>query len=60
MDHVMHVHVFLKNVDDFEEMNRAYSQEFGKHLPARTVIAIADLPKKGAVLTMNLSAVTRD
>jgi hypothetical protein len=24
------------------------------------VIAISDLPKKGALLTMNLSAVTRD
>lgn len=41
-------------------MNRAYRQEFGGHLPARTVVAISDLPKKGAVLTMNLSAVTSD
>ncbi len=53
---VMHVSVFLKNVDDFAEMNLAYSEGFGDHLPARTVICINDLPKKDALLTMNLTA----
>ena len=59
MEHVLHVNVFLKNVDDFEPMNRAYAEQFGSHLPARTVICVADLPKKGALMTMNLNAVTR-
>jgi 2-iminobutanoate/2-iminopropanoate deaminase len=54
---VMHVHVFLKQVDDFQEMNRAYEEAFGEHLPARTVICVSDLPKKGALLTMNLNAI---
>lgn len=57
MEHVLHVNVFLKNVDDFEPMNRAYAEQFGSHLPARTVICVADLPKKGALMTMNLNAV---
>jgi 2-iminobutanoate/2-iminopropanoate deaminase len=53
---VMHVHVFLVRVEDFQEMNRAYAEEFGTHIPARTVICVADLPKKGALMTMNLTA----
>ena len=60
MNQVLHVHVFLINIDDFEEMNRAYREEFGNHLPARTVIGVSALPKKGALLTMNLSAVAND
>ena len=60
MNHVLHVHVFLKNVADFEEMNRAYRKAFGQQLPARTVIGVSDLPKPGALLTMNLTAVTAD
>jgi 2-iminobutanoate/2-iminopropanoate deaminase len=60
MTQVLHVHVFLISIDDFEEMNRAYGEEFGNHLPARTVIGVSALPKKGALLTMNLSAVAND
>jgi 2-iminobutanoate/2-iminopropanoate deaminase len=60
LDHVLHVHVFLKNVADFEEMNRAYREAFDNHLPTRTVVAVADLPKKNALMTMNLTAVTKD
>ena len=56
LEDVMHVHVFLKNCDDFSEMNRAYAEEFGDYRPARTVIGVADLPKKGALMTMNLTA----
>jgi 2-iminobutanoate/2-iminopropanoate deaminase len=60
MTQVLHIHVFLKRMEDFEEMNRAYREEFSEHLPARTVVSVSDVPKKGALLTMNLSAVTRD
>jgi len=55
-----HVNVFLKNAADFEDMNRAYRESFGSHLPARTAITVSDLPKQGALLTMNLTAVTKD
>jgi 2-iminobutanoate/2-iminopropanoate deaminase len=60
MNQVMHIHVFLKRMDHFEEMNRAYREEFREHLPARTVVSVSDLPKKEALVTMNLNAVTRD
>jgi len=53
---VMHVHVFLIRVEDFQEMNRAYAEAFGSYLPARTVICVADLPKKEALIIMNLNA----
>ena len=41
-------------------MNRAYREAFDSHLPARTAIIVSDLPKKGALMTMNLTAVTKD
>lgn len=56
LSHVTHVHVFLKDVNDFAEVNRAYSEVFKNHLPARTVICVADLPKKDALMTMNAIA----
>ena len=59
LDHVIHVNVFLKDMRDFEAMNRAYIEMMGSHRPARTVIGVNDLPKPGILLTMNLTAVTR-
>lgn len=56
-ENVIHVNIFLKHAEDFEEMNRAYAEEFGNHHPARTVICVADLPKKDALMTMNLNAI---
>jgi 2-iminobutanoate/2-iminopropanoate deaminase len=60
LNHVIHVNVFLKEMRDFEEMNRAYVDMLGDHRPARTVIGVAELPKPGVLLTMNLTAVTKD
>ena len=60
LSHVIHVNVFLKDMRDFEEMNRAYVEMMGDHRPARTVIGVSELPKPGVLLTMNLTAVTRD
>jgi 2-iminobutanoate/2-iminopropanoate deaminase len=60
MSHVLHVRVYLRHVEDFEPMNRAYSEAFRDHLPARTVVAVSALPKEGALLTMDLSAVVND
>jgi 2-iminobutanoate/2-iminopropanoate deaminase len=60
LDHVLHVNVFLKDMRDFDDMNRAYVEMMGDHRPARTVIGVNELPKPGVLLTMNLTAVTRD
>ena len=55
--HVLHINVFLKDMGDFNEMNDGYSRFMGKLRPARTAVAVSDLPKPGARLTMNLMAV---
>ena len=60
LDHVVHVNVFLKDIDDFDAMNAAYVEKMGDHRPARTVIGVSELPKPGVLLTMNLTAVTND
>lgn len=60
LNHIVHVNVFLKDMRDFEEMNRAYVEMLGDHRPARTVIGVAELPKPGVLLTMNLTAVTKE
>ncbi|HLO18610.1 MAG TPA: Rid family hydrolase [Anaerolineales bacterium] len=60
LNHIVHVNVFLKEMRDFEEMNRAYVDVMGNHRPARTVIGVNELPKTGVLLTMNLTAVTKE
>ena len=60
LNHVFHVNVFLKDMQDFERMNRAYIERMGHHRPARTVIGVNELPKPGVLLTMNLTAVTKE
>lgn len=58
--HVMHITVFLKDMGDFAAMNAAYSARMDGLRPPRTVVAVSDLPKPGALLTMNLIAVAAD
>lgn len=60
LQHVIHINVFLKDMQDFESMNSAYIELMGDHRPARTVIGVNELPKPGILLTMNLTAVTRE
>lgn len=54
---VMHVNVYLLDMANYEQMNRAYAEAFGDHQPARTVVAVSALPKNSALLTMNLNAI---
>lgn len=60
LNRVMHINVFLRDMRDFDEMNQAYVEMMGDHRPARTVIGVSELPKPGVLLTMNLTAVTRE
>ncbi len=60
LEHVVHVNVFLKDMHDFEAMNQAYVEMMGSHRPARTVIGVYELPKPGVLLTMNLTAVSKE
>jgi 2-iminobutanoate/2-iminopropanoate deaminase len=59
LDHAVHINIFLKNMADFDAMNAAYAEMMGNHRPARTVVAVSELPKPDVLLTMNLTAVTR-
>ena len=36
LDRVIHINVFLKDMKDFEAMNRTYAEMMGEHRPART------------------------
>jgi 2-iminobutanoate/2-iminopropanoate deaminase len=60
LDHVVHINIFLKEMADFDALNAAYVDRLGAHRPARTVIGVRELPKPGVLVTMNLTAVTRD
>ncbi len=60
LSHVIHINIFLKDMRDFEAMNQAYVEMMGDHRPARTVIGVNELPKPGVLLTMNLTAVTKE
>jgi 2-iminobutanoate/2-iminopropanoate deaminase len=60
LQHILHINIFLRNMSDFEEMNRAYVSKMDTYRPARTVIGVNELPKPDVLLTMNLTAVTRD
>lgn len=60
LDRVIHINVFLKQMSDFDEMNRAYVAMMGGHRPARTVVGVNELPKPGVLLTMSLTAVTSE
>lgn len=60
LGHVVHVNIFLLHMSDFDAMNAAYVERMSDHRPARTVIGVQELPKPGVLLTMNLTAITRD
>lgn len=60
LDHVVHINIFLREMADFAAMNAAYVEVMGSHRPARTVIGVRELPKPDVLLTMNLTAVTKD
>ncbi len=41
---VLKTTVFLKNLSDFPALNAVYSEYFGDHRPARSTVAVAQLP----------------
>ena len=49
--------VFLRDMADFAAMNEIYSARFGDHRPARSAIAVVDLPL-GALVEIEAWAYT--
>lgn len=45
LNNVLKTTVFLKDMNDFVEMNEIYSKFFGDHKPARATVEVARLPK---------------
>ena len=49
MDDVLKVTVYLDDIEDFDAMNDTYETFFDDEPPARSAVAVADLPKGAAV-----------
>lgn len=45
MDDVVKTTVFLADIDDYSAVNEVYAEYFGENPPARSAVAVADLPK---------------
>lgn len=46
LDKVVKVTVFLVDMGDFEEVNGAYERAFGGWRPARSCVAVRELPRR--------------
>ncbi len=51
--------VYLADLADFQEMNRAYGEFFPQHPPARTTVQVAGLPR-GVSIEIEAIAAKRD
>jgi 2-iminobutanoate/2-iminopropanoate deaminase len=55
LDRVVKATVFLKNMADFAAMNEVYAQYLSSAKPARSTVAVAELPR-GALVEIDLVA----
>lgn len=55
LDRVVKATVFLKNMADFGVMNEVYAQYLGQAKPARSTVAVAELPR-GALIEIDFVA----
>ena len=46
MDHVVKTTVYLADMADFAAMNAVYAEAFSAPFPARSAVAVRELPKK--------------
>lgn len=49
LNSVVKTTVFLARMSDFQAMNAVYASYFGEMSPARTTVAVAELPRKALV-----------
>ena len=55
LDRVVKATVFLKNIADFAAMNEVYAEYLGGAKPARSTVAVAEIPR-GALVEIDLVA----
>lgn len=49
LEQVVKTTVFIKDMNDFAELNEVYASYFGSHKPARSTVEVARLPKDAKV-----------
>lgn len=49
LDQIVKTTVFLVDMDDYAEMNEIYTGFFGDHRPARSAVAVAQLPLEARI-----------
>ena len=59
LERVVKTTIYLKNVKDFEKVNKIYAEYFGKIKPARATVEVSNLPK-GALVEIEAVAVEND
>ena len=47
LEHVIKTTVYLTDMENYPVFNRIYEEFFSKNLPARVLVGVASLPKKG-------------
>jgi 2-iminobutanoate/2-iminopropanoate deaminase len=58
LDRVVKATVFLKNMADFPAMNEVYGRYLGSAKPARSTVAVAELPR-GALIEIDFVALAQ-
>ncbi len=59
LEDIARVGVFVKNMDDFGEVNKVYEEFFKDHKPARACVQVCKLPKD-AVIEIEATALVED
>lgn len=49
LETVVKATVFIKNMDEFAQLNEVYGEYFNTHKPARSTVEVARLPKDALV-----------
>ncbi len=57
LDRVIKATIYLKNMADFPVVNKVYAEYLGSSKPARSTVAVTELPK-GALIEIDFVALT--
>ncbi|HEY9733392.1 MAG TPA: RidA family protein [Drouetiella sp.] len=57
LNNVVKTTVYLKDMNDFDEMNKTYAEHFSNNKPARATVQVARLPKDVSIEIDAISAI---
>ena len=60
LNNIVKTTVFLTSMSDFQAMNSVYAEYFQEMKPARSTIAVVELPRKALVEIECVAVITRD